>query len=407
MDVETTIAIRKSWESELERYQARSPLQGFPPLPAIPAGRYVSPDFQDLENRYLWRRTWLLAGIASQIPAPGDYFVWRDAGVPVLIVRSKDASIRAFFNTCRHRGSSLVKAETGKLSAFVCPYHHWTYDLEGRLAFVPWEHEFPGLDMSSHSLRGVRCESWGNLIFVNFDADARPLMDSLAPLPGELDHMDMDKVRLITRTSLDVPCNWKVLMDANLELYHYEAVHPETVSKMYDNRQQNIALFNNGHSRLIPKKLEASKGDLHILDRGRSGEDPRHQITRDGAMTYTLFPNAMLSPAEFQWFIFVYWPTSLTSSRLDTYYLAPPGHDDPEAPAFQQIRGALEYVAQEDIRNLASVQRSMESTAFDAITLGTLERRIYHYQEEIDRRIGIENIPVDMRIEPVLKPFEE
>lgn len=407
MDAATTERIRADWAQEFERHERQEHLAGFPPLPDMPARRYTDPTFYALENQHLWRTRWVIAGHVGELPDKGSYKLWRNLGEPILLVRGKDERIRAFYNTCQHRGASVVKGEAGKATALACQYHQWTYDLTGELVFVPWEHEFPGLDKSQRHLVPVRCEQWGNLIFINLDPAAEPLLNYLGPLVQDFADFDLDRVKLIKKVTHELNCNWKVLVDAFQENYHFEAVHPNTINLMLDNRRQHIAMFKNGHSRLVPRKRFDTPLEAQVLDRGRTTEDPRHEITREGARTYMVFPNIIAATAEFQWFLMAYWPTGINTSRLETYYLAPPGYADPDSPQCQEVINAFEYVTLEDVSNLVAVQASMETAAFRSIPLCTMERRIYQHHEEIDRVIGVDRIPTELRVQPMMQRYEE
>lgn len=407
MDAQVTARIRADWEREIARFDSKQPLPDLPPLPDIPARRYTDPAFYELEKEHLWRTRWVIAAHLDELPERGSYKLWRQLGEPILLVRGKDDCVRAFYNTCRHRGASVVKGETGKATALACQYHQWTYDLAGHLMFVPWEHEFPGLDKSQRNLVPVRCEMWGNLIFVNLDPNAEPLLDYLGPLVRDFEDFDLDRVKIFHKVTHDLKCNWKVLVDAFQENYHFEAVHPQTINLMLDNRRQSIALFKNGHSRLVPRKRFDTPLEAQVLDRGRKGEEPRHEITREGSRTYMIFPNIIAAMAETQWFLMAYWPTGLNTSRLETYYLAPPDHADANSAECQEVIASFEYVTAEDVSNLVAVQESMESRAFESIPLCQMERRIYQHHEEIDRVIGIERIPEHLRVKPMMKPYEE
>jgi phenylpropionate dioxygenase-like ring-hydroxylating dioxygenase large terminal subunit len=407
MDMQTTARIRAHWEAELARNQRGEAVAGMPALPPIPAARYVSPEFYALEQKYLWRRSWLIAGHVDDVPEVGSYKVWRDVGVPILIVRGRDHVIRAFYNTCQHRGSSVVKGECGKVSVLACPYHFWTYDLSGQLKQVPLEHEFPGLDKATRNLVAVRLELWGNLIFVNLDPDAVPLLDFMAPLQPDFDDVDLHRVKVIARIDHEVRCNWKVLTDAFQESYHLEAVHPQTINHMLDMRRQHVTLFRNGHSRLLTRKRTDTPLEAQVLDRGRTSNDPRHAISRESGRSYGIFPNMVSALAEFQWFLMAYWPTSINTTRLQTWYLAPPGHDDPESAECREVIESFEFVTREDASNLESVQQSMETEAFRSLPLCAMERCLYHSHEQVDRAIGPERIPESCRVVPVLGDFVE
>ena len=134
------------------------PPEGFPSLPDIPAGRYTDPAFLKLENEFMWHRSWLYACHLDELPERGSFILWKKTGTPILIVRGKDDVVRAFYNTCRHRGGPLVKSACGKVDGLVCGYHGWTYTLDGRLINLRDKRDFPNLDMSTRNLIEVRCE---------------------------------------------------------------------------------------------------------------------------------------------------------------------------------------------------------------------------------------------------------
>lgn len=408
MENDIIARVSADWDRELTRYENKQALDGFPALPDIRAGRYVDQEFFDLEQAHLWNKSWLMAGHADEFPEQGSYKLWRDAGQPILLVRGKDDVIRGFYNTCRHRGASLVKDNAGKVGgALSCRFHCWTYDLEGTLKSVPMEHEFPELDKSKRNLVPVRVEQLGNLVFVNRHMDAEPLLDWLGPINQDLQDFELDKIKLVTKVSKEIKCNWKVLIDAFQEGYHFQMVHANTINLMLDNRRPSYALYANGHSRYIVPKRTDTDISVQVLDQGRSTGSAQHQLTRMAARTYTIFPNVIVAAAEFHWPLMVYWPTGLNTSRLDIYYLAPPGHESKDSEEFQQVMAAFDYVTVEDMSNLEAVQESMESEAFHSIPLSNMERRIYQHHEEIDRVIGEDNIPEKYRVKQLLKGFEE
>ena len=198
MQLESTARIENLWQTEDIRATEKRHPSDFPALPEIPVGRYTRDDFFQLERQHLWSKTWLLVGVANELPTPGSFRSYTLNGVPVVVVRGNDGAIRAFYNVCQHRGATLVTATSGAVKTFNCRYHCWSYDLEGKLAFVPDEHDFAGLDRSKRSLRPLRCELWGNLIFLCFDPAARPLSDHLASLSDALSDVPLDKVQLYT-----------------------------------------------------------------------------------------------------------------------------------------------------------------------------------------------------------------
>jgi phenylpropionate dioxygenase-like ring-hydroxylating dioxygenase large terminal subunit len=154
MDTATVQRFIDGMKYESER---TGPPDGFPSLPDVPAGRYTDPAFLKLESDLMWHRSWLYACHVDELPEPGSFLLWKKTGTPILIVRGKDNVIRAFYNTCRHRGGPLVKTPCGKVDGLVCGYHGWTYALDGTLVNLRDKRDFPGLDMTSRALIGMRC----------------------------------------------------------------------------------------------------------------------------------------------------------------------------------------------------------------------------------------------------------
>src|SRR5687768_975058 len=148
----------------------------------IPFDWYSDPAVLRLERERIFRRTWQYAGRADQVAEPGAFFTGDLGGVPIVVLRDKDGRLRAFLNVCRHRGSLVCEGE-GKRETLQCPYHAWTYGLDGSLRAAPRSDREPGFDKSELGLVPVSVEAWGPFVFVNPDADAAPLAETLGELP--------------------------------------------------------------------------------------------------------------------------------------------------------------------------------------------------------------------------------
>lgn len=229
-----------------------APPKGFPKLPDMPAARYTSEEYFALEQQHIFRKSWLFAGHIDEIPEPGCYMRWHNAGDPIVIVHGMDGVVRAFYNTCRHRGAPVVTQDRGKSSRLMCGYHNWTYKTDGSLVGVPERQDFPeDFDLSCRGLIPVRCEMLGNVIFVNFDPEAMPLTEWLGPLLNEWDEFAFDRIRLAARHSFELNCNWKVAMEANMEVYHVPFIHPDTVAPLVDSKRNLNTIYPNGHARML------------------------------------------------------------------------------------------------------------------------------------------------------------
>ena len=170
-------------------------------------------------------KSWLFACHMDELPEPGSFYLWERIGSPIFIVRGRDDKLRGFYNTCRHRGVPVVREQTGRRNLFVCTYHGWSYDDKGHLINMRDPRDFPDFDKSRHSLVEVAVEVFGKMVFINLDKDAKPLMDYLHPVPTDMAQFQSENMRLVRKTTLDIKCNVKILLDAFQETYHLKSIH--------------------------------------------------------------------------------------------------------------------------------------------------------------------------------------
>lgn len=408
MDQAEVAALKTMMEWEGQR---KAPPAGFPALPDLPAARYTSPEYFALEQAHIFRKSWLFAAHIDEIPEPGCFMRWDNAGEPLIIVHGMDGTVRAFYNTCRHRGAPVVTVDRGKSPRLMCGYHNWTYKTDGSLVGVPETRDFVNLDMTCRSLIGVRCERFGNVIFVNFDDEAVSLLDWLGPLADEWAEFGFDRVRLAARHSFDLNCNWKVAMEANMEVYHVPFIHPDTVAPLVDSKRNFNSLYPHGHARMLaPAPSGTDRAHVRAIDSPQDWQqiETVGELGRTCTQSYTLFPN-WVSPLS-SYFIppLVFWPTSLTTTRLELVTMALDWGDGPApdlwtVPDATQPNGrAMSSIIQEDTQFGEAIQRSMESSGFRSVPLSYQEARIYYFHQNCDAMIGAERIPPELRVEPVL-----
>jgi len=177
------------------------------------------------ERELLFAHAWQYAGHAGQLAEPGSYFTLRVGDVPLVVVRDREGDLRAFVNVCRHRGAEVVSGE-GRCTTLQCHYHAWTYDLDGALRAAP--RADAQLDRSSLGLRAAQVDTWGPFIFVNADADAAPLAETLGELPALVRDggIDVDSLVFHHRGDYSLAANWKVAVENYLECYHCAVAHP-------------------------------------------------------------------------------------------------------------------------------------------------------------------------------------
>jgi phenylpropionate dioxygenase-like ring-hydroxylating dioxygenase large terminal subunit len=367
-------------------------------LPEVPRGRYTDPAFLELEHRHLWKRSWLYALHVDELPKPGSFRMWRKTGSPIVLVRGKDDVIRAFYNSCRHRGAPLIEREEGSTQGFFCRYHGWTYALDGRLTAVRERRDFPALDTSCRGLVSVRCERYGNWVFVNEDKDAPPLLESLGCIPSHWENLQVDGLRHVATQSFEIACNVKVLLDAFFETYHLKSIHPQTVDRFLDSRGTYIRLWKNGHSMMCTPHRRADWKDPGAV--GMPVVETADEIFASQNPSYLLYPNLVTPPSATGTPFLTFWPKTARSMVVDVHWFGPEGSQGHEM--WETRMSNFARILEEDTQFAPRIQESVETDGFTGMLLSWQERRIYHWHEELDRRIGTERIPPELRVAPRL-----
>jgi phenylpropionate dioxygenase-like ring-hydroxylating dioxygenase large terminal subunit len=275
---------------------------------SVPAPFYTEPSVLALEQERIFGRTWQVVGHCHQLVKPGDFFTTELLGEPLLLVRAAAGELRGFYNVCRHRaGPPAVGCGSRKL--FRCGYHGWTYGLDGSLISAP---EFEGQSdfrPEQFSLVPVRSEEWFNLIFVNLDPNAQPLLKGLGelpkqtegfkfvetllatsppegPLPETLQATSLQGMRLFQRRNYEMKCNWKTYVDNYIEGYHLPSVHPG-LNRELDYNAYTVETYAR-HVRQFSPIRGAQPGDATP----RRYQDARENLTTD---YFWIFPNWMLN----------------------------------------------------------------------------------------------------------------
>lgn len=193
----------------------------------VPAERYHSAAFAQLEVARMWPAVWQLACTLDHVAEPGDYFEYRCGPYSVLVVAGDDGALRAFQNVCRHRGNSLRAGSGSGLDELRCGYHGWTWDLCGALKRIPHRKGFGEIRLAEFPLHPVRVDTWERLVFVNLDVDAAPLADFLEAVPQDIAWCGLGDFRCYATMTIDVDANWKTIADGYSETYHLPTLHPE------------------------------------------------------------------------------------------------------------------------------------------------------------------------------------
>jgi phenylpropionate dioxygenase-like ring-hydroxylating dioxygenase large terminal subunit len=420
MDDQLIERIKADMRYEFER---TAPPAGFPAFHEISTQRHVGELFHDLEQEHLWPATWVIAGRVEDVANAGDYFTFDRLGVPLLIVRGTDGEIRCFYNTCQHRGAPVVRDERGSARRLRCQYHSWTYEVDGgTLVSVPDERDFVDFDPSLRCLPQASCDTFAGFVFVNRDLAAPPLLEWLGPVTDMLEPFQGENLREVYRESRIVPCNWKVTAEAFLEVYHFRHIHSHDGVSVLDNRGAAMGLYPNGHSRMITpfSRQQQERMGMNGWDDWRKHDngtlptiDTVPAMVECTSSAVSIFPNAIIPLGAIGFPINLFWPIDRHTTLLEWVYYAPApdGEDrfDPEAlpEHWRQRRRQYNQIMAEDELNMAPIHSSMTSPALTGLRINYQERRIWHLHEEIDRVIGRERIPAELRLEPLLDPYLE
>jgi phenylpropionate dioxygenase-like ring-hydroxylating dioxygenase large terminal subunit len=398
------LAHRPEYESSRRAFPS-----DFPNPIDVPAGRYVDEEFFALESKYVLERSWLFAAHTDELPEPGSFLrldAFERLGHPLFLVRGRDGVIRALYNSCRHRGGPLVTEPTGSVARhLVCKYHAWTYDLTGKLLGFPEAKNFPtGYAAECPGLRQAACDTWGPLVFVRLSGEEGPtLREFLEPVATELEGAFGDDVHFAAKREVDVDCNWKLTSDGNLEVYHVPYVHKDTASLVLDETRTGQWLLPRGHSRMLicfkhplPERLPIQRfaGDTSLAELG--------------IYSFHVFPNLslVLGGPNFA-FAISSLPDGPDRCRYTTHFLSPIPRTEQSAAKIDAFVDGNWAVLLEDLENLPYAQRSMRSGSTPTLRLQYQERRIRYVHEEIDRCVGTERVPLELRVPALLDDYVE
>ena len=273
---------------------------------AMPQKYFVSPEIFAREQAEIFSKEWILVGHQSQIENPGDYFLTTIAGERIIVIRDQGSQVRGFYNVCRHRGSRLKEDASGHSSTIQCPYHAWTYGLDGRLIGAPHMDEVPGFEKTDYPLNPVNVGVWEGFIFVSLEKNPEPLEKWFAPLKGKFSHWNMSILRPAKRVTYDVRANWKLMFENYSECYHCPGVHPQLQKvSPYDSAENDLreGPFLGGFMKINPGKSLTKSGNACAAFVGKI--ENLQQV-----FYYSIFPNMLLSLHPEYVMVHQLWPQS-------------------------------------------------------------------------------------------------
>jgi phenylpropionate dioxygenase-like ring-hydroxylating dioxygenase large terminal subunit len=397
--------------------------------------RYLSREFHEWEMERLWPRVWQMACREEVLAQPGDHVVYEIGDLSLVVVRADDGAIRAFHNSCLHRGTQL-RAEGGNVPALRCPFHGFTWDLKGVLRYVPTEWDFPHVDRGQYGLPEAKVATWGGFVFVNPDLDARPLDEFLGDLQEHFARFPLEDRYTSAHVGRVLACNWKTGIEAFLEAFHTFAVHPQLVTTSGDTITQ-YDVFEPYLSRMITpvgipsehvvrevtdeqilQSMLLTRGDaidvpadsnVRAVLADRMRVDLARRTGRDfdflsdaealDGIEYFVFPNFLpwggyLTPLVYR---FRPWADDPHQCLMEVMLLEPLPEGDRPAPAPLRMLGEGEEFASapelgflgpildQDTATVARVQRGLRASTRPTTTLArSQEVRIRHFHAVLD-----------------------
>jgi Rieske 2Fe-2S family protein len=349
----------------------------------LDADDYTSDETYALERERLWFKQWVYVGRSEQAADPGQFFTADVAGEGLLIARNQDRDLRAFYNVCRHRGSTLCEEDRGTTKAtFQCPYHAWCYNLDGELVATP-RVGADEVDRSSLSLRRVHVDEWQGFVFVNLDREAPlPLRDALDghyDSPIRFEAHELGSLRTVHRTEAVVAANWKILIENYNECLHCPIVHPELV--------EVVPAYKKG----LTFDRNRSDGGVALASGGTSySNDPRSRLAVLPNMTEEqthsifgsqVFPNLFLDIAGSNAVATQLIPEGPSQTRVVAEYLFLP--EDIASTDFDAspIIDFCELVAGQDFVVSERVQRGVGSRGFDFGVYPEKDEYVHQFNE--------------------------
>jgi phenylpropionate dioxygenase-like ring-hydroxylating dioxygenase large terminal subunit len=341
---------------------------------------YTSPAWAARERAALFLNSPLIVGFSSQVQNPGDFLTEDYTPVPIVVVRTADGELRAFANVCRHRGAKLVAGCGDSLSRFNCPYHGWSYDLEGRLRIIPDEYGFEGLDRETHGLMSLPVAEKYGLVWVRPTPGPPLHIDTLlGGLGADLDSYGIASFVPQETRVLRRQMNWKLVSDTFWEAYHIKVLHTKNVAPLF---VRNLALFDafGRNHRFI--------GVRNSVEKLRSRPEAKWDLLPHATILMNLFPNTVYVMQSDHTEVYRIFPVGngINESVTMVSILAPaPG------PQWARTMDLLIGVVEQDFAIGESIQRSFESGAISHVNYGRFEQALAHFHYSIRAAIEEEH----------------
>jgi phenylpropionate dioxygenase-like ring-hydroxylating dioxygenase large terminal subunit len=336
---------------------------------------YGSAEVMEMEKQRLFMKDWLCVGRVEELENKGDYLTITILGEPVVITRGQDGELHAFYNQCRHRGVEVAQGK-GNAKLFKCPYHAWTYDLQGQLIGAPFMRETKDFDIKQCKLKTVKLDTWAGWIFISFNSEVEPLDSFLAEYKEEFGMLQQENLRLAFKYETDFDCNWKFVFENLLDIYHVGVTHAASIGKYQDQSSYKYHCLPRGRLSIHYRAKTMSATGDSLMGSIPWIDDDNGMFARIGFLP----PNLTLLARNDYVRPMLHWPVSVDKTHSVGYFLFPEEKfKDPEfAAKVQTYVEFLTKVLDEDREMILSLQRAMSSDGFEPGRMSNMEAAIHH-----------------------------
>lgn len=348
---------------------------------------YADPEIYRLEKERIFMRSWLFVAREEEVEKPGDYMALRIFDEPILLARDKEGVLRAFANVCRHRGVEVAFGQ-GKADFFKCPYHGWTYRLDGRLSGAPLMNDNSTFERGNYQLPALHLGNWGGNIFVNFSPEPEPFEEFIKPYQEQFGFLKQENCRMAVKLPVELDCNWKFAVENLLDIYHVKVLHANTFGAKFNADRKNINLDPHGMVSYFYEAAPSTPNGVSLF-----GRMPWIEERGDGfGATFRMPPNTHMFARCDGIRYLVIWPVSVDKCKLYAYHLYPREHFAlPDFAARTKVYADYQYVVLEEDRGMmVSLQQGMSSRNYQPGPMAGVEATIHHvlndYLERMDFR---------------------
>ncbi len=347
-----------------------------------PASIFLDRERFDLEQRSIFRRLPVPLMPSARLPEPGDAVAFDGYGPALIVARDKDGVVRTFHNACQHKGSKLIEqCEVHKAARFICPYHSWTYGLDGRLLAAARSEMFTDFDKADYKLSQLPTREYAGMIWGVLDPEVTPDWSAMEPegaggFADDMRHLGIPNAYLYGHKRFEIAANWKLVLEPFMESYHVTRLHASSIGDLFTD-MASICTKLGPHQRKVAGKIQFQPSDLDI-----PGENIHKTVTH----AYQVFPNGTIVTSPYYISMMVLMPIAPDKTNVDYYMLLPrkPDSEKAESIAARSYELILKVFGGEDFRAATITQEGLASGGLKTVTYGGMENTIPTYYDQLE-----------------------